>query len=145
MTFLPPMLLILAVSYFPPAAFLLPLFRLFTGNIPGLGFVRLYNTPGSMILPFSALFMPLSIFILTTFYGQIPDGLEDAARRLAVEVAGLRDHIGRQAVRAGGVRYTIKDGIVYDARQLLDDVRQMVRAAKEAKGMDADAELSLTE
>jgi multiple sugar transport system permease protein len=24
--------------------------------------------------------MPLSIFILTTFYGQIPDGLEDAAR-----------------------------------------------------------------
>ncbi len=38
------------------------------------------NTPGSMVLPFSALFMPLSIFILTTFYGQIPDGLEDAAR-----------------------------------------------------------------
>jgi multiple sugar transport system permease protein len=74
------MLIILAVSYFPPAAFLLPLFRLFTGNIGGLGFVELYNTPGAMILPFSALFMPLSIFILTTFYGQIPDGLEDAAR-----------------------------------------------------------------
>jgi multiple sugar transport system permease protein len=76
----PLMLIILAVSYFPPAAFLVPLFQLFTGNIPGLGFVRLYNTPGAMILPFSALFMPLSIFILTTFYGQIPDGLEDAAR-----------------------------------------------------------------
>jgi len=76
----PLMLIILAISYFPPAAFLLPLFRLFTGNIPGLRFVELYNTPGSMILPFSALFMPLSIFILTTFYGQIPDGLEDAAR-----------------------------------------------------------------
>jgi multiple sugar transport system permease protein len=76
----PLMLIVLAISYFPPAAFLLPLFRLFTGNINGLGFVELYNTPGSMILPFSALFMPLSIFILTTFYGQIPDGLEDAAR-----------------------------------------------------------------
>jgi multiple sugar transport system permease protein len=76
----PLMLVVLAISYFPPAAFLLPLFRLFTGNIPGLGFVELYNTPGAMILPFSALFMPLSIFILTTFYGQIPDGLEDAAR-----------------------------------------------------------------
>ncbi|WP_255196356.1 carbohydrate ABC transporter permease [Halorarius litoreus] len=76
----PLMLIVLAVSYFPPAAFLLPLFRLFTGNIPGLGFVELYNTPGAMILPFSALFLPLSIFILTTFYGQIPDGLEDAAR-----------------------------------------------------------------
>jgi multiple sugar transport system permease protein len=76
----PLMLLVLAISYFPPAAFLLPLFQLFTGNISGLGFVELYNTPGSMILPFSALFMPLSIFILATFYGQIPDGLEDAAR-----------------------------------------------------------------
>ena len=76
----PLMLIVLAISYFPPAAFLLPLFRLFTGNVSGLGFVELYNTPGAMILPFSALFMPLSIFILTTFYGQIPDGLEDAAR-----------------------------------------------------------------
>ena len=74
----PLMLLILAISYFPPAAFFLPLYQLFTGNvIPGL---ELYNTPGAMILPFSSLFMPLSIFILTTFYGQIPDGLEDAAR-----------------------------------------------------------------
>ena len=76
----PLMLLVLAISYFPPAAFLLPLFRLFTGNVSGLGFVELYNTPGAMILPFSALFMPLSIFILTTFFGQIPVGLEDAAR-----------------------------------------------------------------
>jgi len=78
----PLMLLILAISYFPPAAFLLPLFRLFTGNIEifGLNSPMLYNTPGAMVLPFSALFMPLSIFILTTFYSQIPDGLEDAAR-----------------------------------------------------------------
>ncbi len=33
-----------------------------------------------MVLPLSAIFMPLAIFILTTFYSQIPDGLEDAAR-----------------------------------------------------------------
>jgi multiple sugar transport system permease protein len=72
------MLAILAISYFPPAAFFLPLWQLFNGNvITGL---ELYNTPGAMILPFSSLFMPLSIFILTTFFGQIPDGLEDAAR-----------------------------------------------------------------
>ncbi|EFW93179.1 binding-protein-dependent transport systems inner membrane component [Haladaptatus paucihalophilus DX253] len=78
----PLMLLILAISYFPPAAFLIPLFRLFTGNIEilGLSTPMLYNTPGALLLPFSALFMPLSIFILTTFYSQIPDGLEDAAR-----------------------------------------------------------------
>jgi len=83
------MLGILAVSYFPPAAFVIPLFQAFAGNAPiTLPFTeiplftppRLLNTPGSMVLPFSALFMPLSIFILTTFYGQIPDGLEDAAR-----------------------------------------------------------------
>ncbi|KTG08289.1 sugar ABC transporter permease [Haloprofundus marisrubri] len=84
----PLMLAILAISYFPPAAFLLPLYDLFTGNVAipipltglAVGFPELYNTPGAMVLPFSALFMPLSIFILTTFYGQIPDGLEDAAR-----------------------------------------------------------------
>ena len=32
--------------------------------------------------------------------------------------------------RVGGVRYTIKDGIVYDAPQLLEDVRQIVDRAK---------------
>ena len=84
----PMMLLILAVSYFPPAAFLLPLFRLFTANVtfltlPGGTEVTspmLFNTPGALVLPYSALFLPLSIFILTTFYSQIPDGLEKAAR-----------------------------------------------------------------
>ncbi|MFB6125940.1 MAG: carbohydrate ABC transporter permease [Halolamina sp.] len=84
----PLMLGILAISYFPPAAFLLPLFDAFAGNLIYIPFTdiplfrppRLLNTPGAMVLPFSALFLPLSIFILTTFYGQIPDGLEDAAR-----------------------------------------------------------------
>ena len=31
----------------------------------------------------------------------------------------------------GGVKYTIKDGIVYDAKALLADVRRMVREAKD--------------
>lgn len=39
-----------------------------------------------------------------------------------------------KVVRVGGVRYTIKDGIVYDARRLLADVRGMVKAAKEKEG-----------
>ena len=34
--------------------------------------------------------------------------------------------------RIGGVEYTIKDGIVYDAKELLADVREMVREAKAA-------------
>ncbi|MEE4191646.1 MAG: amidohydrolase family protein [Halieaceae bacterium] len=32
--------------------------------------------------------------------------------------------------RAGGIRYTIKDGIVFDAKQLLAQVRELVRAEK---------------
>ncbi len=32
--------------------------------------------------------------------------------------------------RVGGVKYTIKDGIVFDARELLSDVRKIVRDAK---------------
>jgi hypothetical protein len=51
----------------------------------------------------------------------------------------------RELERAGGVRYTIKDGIVYDARQLLKDVEEMVRQAKEEAGMAPDADLELTE
>jgi imidazolonepropionase-like amidohydrolase len=35
-------------------------------------------------------------------------------------------------VRVGGVRYTIKDGIVYDAPRLLEDVARMVEEAKRA-------------
>jgi imidazolonepropionase-like amidohydrolase len=41
--------------------------------------------------------------------------------------------------RAGGVEYTIKDGIVYDAKQLLSDVREMVRNAKEEQGIPEGA------
>lgn len=36
--------------------------------------------------------------------------------------------------RVGGVRYTIKDGIVYDAVQLREDVKAMVRAQKAERG-----------
>jgi hypothetical protein len=39
-------------------------------------------------------------------------------------------------VRKGGVKYTIKDGIVYDAKQLLKDVAEMVEAAKVEEGYE---------
>jgi imidazolonepropionase-like amidohydrolase len=41
-----------------------------------------------------------------------------------------------QLVRVGGVRYTIKDGIVYDAKKLLADVRRMVRETKDKEGFE---------
>jgi imidazolonepropionase-like amidohydrolase len=39
----------------------------------------------------------------------------------------------RQVERAGGVKYTIKDGIVYDAKQLLADVAAMVEKQKRTR------------
>ena len=36
----------------------------------------------------------------------------------------------RRAERIGGVKYTIKDGIIYDAKELLADVARMVEEAK---------------
>lgn len=35
-----------------------------------------------------------------------------------------------KVIRAGGVKYTIKDGIIYDAKKLLADVKKMVDAEK---------------
>ena len=39
-----------------------------------------------------------------------------------------------QPARVGGVRYTIKDGVVYDARELLADVRALVAEARAEAG-----------
>jgi imidazolonepropionase-like amidohydrolase len=44
----------------------------------------------------------------------------------------LNDTTGR-AERVGGIKYTIKDGIVYDAKKLMDDVAAMVTKQKQAK------------
>jgi hypothetical protein len=46
----------------------------------------------------------------------------------------LNDVTG-QPERVGGVRYTIKDGIVYDARRLLEDVRRMVEEQKRERAV----------
>ena len=78
------LLAVLVTSFFPPAAFFVPLNRLFNTNFdvlrPILSAGSLYNTPYAIFIPLSALYLPLSIFILMTFYSQIPDGMEDAAR-----------------------------------------------------------------
>ena len=38
-----------------------------------------------------------------------------------------------EVVRVGGVKYTVKDGIIYDAKELLSDVKNMVQREKEAQ------------
>jgi hypothetical protein len=46
----------------------------------------------------------------------------------------LNDETG-QPERVGGVKYTIKDGIIYDAKQLLRDVEEMVNEQKRERGI----------
>jgi hypothetical protein len=41
-----------------------------------------------------------------------------------------------EVVRVGGVLYTIKDGIIYDAKKLLADVEKMVDDAKAREGFE---------
>jgi imidazolonepropionase-like amidohydrolase len=46
----------------------------------------------------------------------------------------LNEKTGK-AERVGGIRYTIKDGIIYDARKLLADVARMVEKQKSERGI----------
>ncbi len=46
----------------------------------------------------------------------------------------LNDEMGRPE-RVGGILYTIKDGIVYDAKQLLADVARIVEEQKRERGI----------
>jgi imidazolonepropionase-like amidohydrolase len=55
--------------------------------------------------------------------------IEDLKVLYGTGVVRLNDETG-QAERKGGIVYTIKDGIVYDAKRLLADVAEMVEAQK---------------
>ncbi|OIQ41792.1 MAG: amidohydrolase [Bacteroidetes bacterium MedPE-SWsnd-G1] len=41
-----------------------------------------------------------------------------------------------EVIRAGGVKFTVKDGIIYDAKKLLSDVKKMVDSEKEKLDWD---------
>jgi multiple sugar transport system permease protein len=64
---------ILVVSLFPPVAIVSPLFLLFEKT-------RLINTYLALILPYLTFALPLTIWLLTVFFRQIPWELEEAAR-----------------------------------------------------------------
>ena len=51
-------------------------------------------------------------------------------------IGAVKLDLNNEVIRIGGVKYTIKDGIVYDARVLLSDVRDLVRAAKDREGFE---------
>ncbi|MDF2158666.1 amidohydrolase family protein [Algoriphagus sp. CAU 1675] len=96
-------------------------------------------------------FHPLEVIRSATMYGAQSLGMDKQIG--TVEVGKLADFViveenplqnlkvlygtgsirideNNQPIRVGGVKYTVKDGIVYDAKQLLEDVRAMVEKAK---------------
>jgi hypothetical protein len=96
-------------------------------------------------------FHPLEVIRAATLHGAESLGMEKEIG--TVEVGKLADFViveenplqnfkvlygtgairldeNNQPIRVGGVKYTVKDGIVYDAKKLLEDVRAIVDKAK---------------
>jgi trehalose/maltose transport system permease protein len=63
---------ILSITTFPPIAIAAPIFKLWTD-------VGLYNTYAGLILPYLTFALPLCIYILTSFFKEIPKELQEAA------------------------------------------------------------------
>jgi hypothetical protein len=100
-------------------------------------------------------FHPLEVIRSATLYGAQALGVEKDLG--SVEIGKLADFViveenplmnlqvlygtgaikltdDNEVVRVGGVKYTIKDGIIYDAKKLLQDVKKIVDAEKEKSG-----------
>lgn len=69
----------LVATLFPPVALVNPLYRLYLELNTYTG-INLLNSYAGMIIPYVALTLPLSIFILTTFFSGIPKEIEESAK-----------------------------------------------------------------
>ncbi|ADR22216.1 hypothetical protein MATR_01420 [Marivirga tractuosa] len=102
-------------------------------------------------------FHPLEIMMSATMNGAEALGMEDKIG--TVEIGKMADFViveenplenlkvlygtgaiklteDNEVIRAGGVKYTIKDGIIYDAKKLLEDVKKMVKEEKDKTGYE---------
>ena len=68
----PLLALVLSISTFPQIAIAAPLFRLWSD-------IGLYNTIIGLVIPYLTFALPLSIYILVSFFKEIPKDLEEAA------------------------------------------------------------------
>src|SRR5829696_8707445 len=64
--------IVLSITTFPQIAIAAPLFRLWSD-------IGLYNTLISLVIPYLTFALPLSIYILVSFFREIPRDLEEAA------------------------------------------------------------------
>jgi hypothetical protein len=115
----------------------------------GFGYIR------ELELLREAGFHPLEVIRSATLYGAQALGMEKEIG--SVEIGKLADMViveenplqnlqvlygtgairltnDNKVIRAGGVKYTIKDGIIYDAKKLLADVKKMVDDEKQKTG-----------
>jgi len=69
--------IVLSISTFPQIAIAAPLFRLWS-DMP-FGLPELYNTIPGLVIPYLTFALPLSIYILVSFFREIPKDLEEAA------------------------------------------------------------------
>jgi len=69
--------LILSITTFPPIAIATPIFRLWS-DMP-FGLPDLFNTKIGLIIPYLTFALPLAIYILVSFFKEIPKDLEEAA------------------------------------------------------------------
>ena len=115
----------------------------------GFGYIR------ELELMREAGFHPLEVIRSATLYGAQALGMEKDLG--SIEVGKLADLVvidvnplenlqllygtgairltaDNKVIRAGGVKYTIKDGIVYDSKKLLNDVKLMVDEEKKKTG-----------
>jgi multiple sugar transport system permease protein len=69
--------LVLSITTFPAIAIAAPLFRLWT-DMP-FGLPELFNTIPGLIIPNLTFALPLAIYILVSFFREIPKDLEEAA------------------------------------------------------------------
>ena len=120
----------------------------FIWQLYGFGFIR------ELELLRETGFHPLEVIRAATLNGAEALGIADEVG--SIEVGKLADFIlveanplenlkvlygtgaikltdDNEVIRVGGVKYTVKDGIIYDAKQLLEDVREMVDKDKEER------------
>lgn len=121
----------------------------FIYKLYGFGYIR------ELELLREAGFHPLEVIRSATLYGAEALGMDDEIGSIEIgkkadliiidenPLVNLKVLYGTGAIklteeneiiRAGGVKYTIKDGIVYDAKQLLKDVREIADKAKAEEG-----------
>jgi multiple sugar transport system permease protein len=69
--------LVLSITTFPPIAIATPVFKLWSN--PPFGLPVLFNTLPGLIIPYLTFALPLAIYILVSFFKEIPKDLEEAA------------------------------------------------------------------